>query len=436
MESVSEPRQVVIKPNLRLILPVLGLLIVLVLVWSDRVWMILLVALGVVWFLEFMWARSLARGLGFKRELRYGWAQVGDLLEERFTLSNTSRLPALWVQVTDHSNLPGYDANVATGVQGESENVWRNSYVSARRGAFHLGPTTIATGTPFGMYTIEFQYAASGSVIIMPPVVPLPEIIVAPGGRAYEGRRRASTFERTVSVSGVRDYVHGDPFKTIHWRTAAHANELMVRTFDSTPAGDWWIWLDLDRNDTSGAEENSMLEHSIILAASLVERGLRAGRAVGLVANGRELVWLAPQAGEFQRLQILRALATVEPGAQSLASQIPTLAQVVDRHASIIFITCELKAEWLGPLLSLRSGATQPTVILLDPVSYGRGASTTEMTSLLAQWGISHFVFTRELMEQPETQPGHQGHWDWRVGATGRAIAHAAPSDQEWRPVL
>lgn len=430
---MPEPNQVSIKRTLFLVPPVMVLLIIAELVWSDRIWMLFLVALGGMWIFEFLWARALARGLRFKRELRYGWAQVGDQLEERFTLRNSGYLPALWVQVTDHSNLVGYSANTVTGVGGASENIWQNKHICTRRGSFHLGPTTISTGTPFGLYSLTFHYAASDNLIVMPPVVPLPEISIAPGGRAYEGRRRASAFERTVSAAGVREYVHGDSFKVIHWRTTAHTDELMVRTLDSTPAGDWWIWLDLDRNAEAGTGENSTLEHSIILAASLAERGLRGGRAVGLIVNAQELIWLAPQTGEFQRLQILRSLATVEPSAQSLAVQLETLSQGVDRHASVIFITPALDAAWLSQLISFQSRTNVPTVLLLDPATYGAASSADEMTAALARWGIPHFVITRDLMDRPEAHPGHQGHWEWRVGATGRAIPSNIPMDHEWR---
>lgn len=432
-DSKPVPGKVILKQNILLLLPLVVLLIVLELIWSERVWMLFLVALGSVWGFEFLWAHALSRGLRFKRELRYGWVQVGDQMQERFTLCNASRLPALWVQVTDHSNLAGYDARIATGVPGEGETVWSNQHVCARRGAFHIGPTTVLTGTPFGLYSIEFQYAALDSVIVMPPVVPLPELTVAPGGRAYEGQRRASTFERTVSAVGVREYVHGDTFNAIHWRTSAHTDELMVRTFDNTPAGDWLIWLDLAQTAQVGAGENSTLEHSIILAASLAERGLQTGRAVGLIVNARELVWLAPQAGEFQRLHILRALATVEASSQPLTAQITALAQAIDRHVSILFVTAALEAEWMSPVLSLQSHTNVPTVILLDPAGYGGTKNAGELTETLARWGIPHFLITRDWMDQPAAHPGHGGDWEWRVGATGRAIARTTPAEEAWR---
>ncbi|HLE89566.1 MAG TPA: hypothetical protein VI753_00345, partial [Anaerolineales bacterium] len=44
----------------------------------SRVWVILLIGIGGAWLACWWWARGLARSLQFEREMRYGWAQVGD----------------------------------------------------------------------------------------------------------------------------------------------------------------------------------------------------------------------------------------------------------------------------------------------------------------------------------------------------------------------
>src|SRR3990172_6286841 len=74
-------------------------------------WRFLLFGFGGAWALSRYWARSMASSLRLKREMRFGWAQVGDRLEERLTLTNESSLPAVWVQIIDHSDLPGYTIN-------------------------------------------------------------------------------------------------------------------------------------------------------------------------------------------------------------------------------------------------------------------------------------------------------------------------------------
>lgn len=432
---MSEPTRIEVKLRIRFLPFLVLLLLVVELLWSTRIWMLLFVTLGGVWLLDFVWAQGLARGLRLRRELRYDWAQVGDQLEERVTLSMNGLPPVLWVELLDHSTLPNANLSRATGVDADSENSWRALHLCTRRGVFTLGPTTLHTATPFGLYTVDIEYAANAPLLVMPGVVPLPEIQVAPGGRAREGRRRTSSFEQTVSVAGIRDYRFGDPFKTIHWRAVAHRDELFVRTFESTPAGDWWIWLDLDQAAQAGEGANSTLEHGVILAASLAEGGLRQGRAVGLVANARTLEWITPQSGESQRLELMRTLATVEPGLRPLESVLSTGSSSLNANASIIVITPALEGHWMEALLAWTLHGMHPTVLLLDRAAYAGTGNTERVMALLAEWSIPSYIIPIKLFQSDKAAGEHAGQWDWSVGATGRAIAQSAPHDQSWRPL-
>ena len=67
------------------------------LVAPYRGWRILYVGIGGALILGYFWVRSLARGLDLTREMRFGWAQVGDRLVERFTLRNEGWAPGVWV---------------------------------------------------------------------------------------------------------------------------------------------------------------------------------------------------------------------------------------------------------------------------------------------------------------------------------------------------
>ena len=126
----------------------------------SKVWTILLVGLGGLWLLSNFMARSLATKLSLTREMRYGWAQVGDLLEERFTLINQSWIPVTWVELEDRSTLPGYNASLATGVEGSGTNQWHKSGVCSRRGLYYVGDTLLHTGDPFGVYRVSIKDAA------------------------------------------------------------------------------------------------------------------------------------------------------------------------------------------------------------------------------------------------------------------------------------
>ena len=104
------------------LLPVLVVgLIVLQLISPSRIWRLLLAGLGGLWLFSYIYARTLAVHLKVLREVRYGWVQVGDILEERFTLKNGSWISAPWVEIEDRSTLPGYDVSPMGQVIAELE---------------------------------------------------------------------------------------------------------------------------------------------------------------------------------------------------------------------------------------------------------------------------------------------------------------------------
>jgi uncharacterized protein (DUF58 family) len=392
------------KVELRLKARLLPLLVIVLLLLqfleTFRGWRILLVGLGGAWLVSYLWARSLARGLTLKREMRFGWVQVGDQLIERFTLNNSGRYNTLWVEVIDHSTLPSYSASRVVSVGGTKSVKWYKEAVCTRRGLFTLGPMSLQTGDPFGVYSVKIEYPISVPLLVMPRVVPLPTIEVAAGGRPGEGRMRASTLERTVSAAYVRKYQPGDQWRWIHWPTSAKHESLFVRLFDGAPAGDWWIMLDMNRHVHIGVDQDSTEEHEVILAASLADRGLKAGRAVGLIAADEELVWLPPQGGETQRWQILLSLAKISLGKRSLSELLMRMQPIMGRNTSLVIITPSTDHSWVEALIPLLERGVIPTVLLLDPLTFGGSSDPVEIQPSLIDLGVTHYLIPRDLLEK------------------------------------
>ncbi len=425
------------KSQLRLVtwlLPVLvGLLLVLQLISPYRGWRILLVGLGGVWLISYLWARSLARGLHLVREMRFGWAQVGDEMVERFTLINDGWAHALWAEVMDYSTLPGYRAGRGTRVSSKRSVRWHAEAICTRRGLFTLGPTTLRTGDPFGLYTVTLNYDASLPLMVLPPIVPLPTIEVSPGGRTGEGHPRPNALERTVSAAGVREHFHGDSFHWIHWPTSARRDALFVRLFDGTPASDRWILLDMDESVQAGEGQDATEEHGVILTASLADRGLRSGWAVGLAAHGERLVWLPPREGEAQRWEILRTLATVSRGAYPLAELLARVGPALGHSASLVVITSSSDSAWIEALVPLLRRGAIPTVLLLDPVSFDGIGDQGAVRAALNDLGVAHYVITRDLLNRPETRDARREDWERMGAGTGRTVSFRQRPGSAWR---
>jgi uncharacterized protein (DUF58 family) len=415
------------------IFPLIALLALLMqIIDPSRAWVILLIGVGGTWFLCWRWARGLAQSLQFEREMRYGWAQVGDQLEERFTLTNSYFLPATWVAVNDHSNLPDHNSSVATGVDGNSRSQWRMLSQCTRRGVYTLGGTTLETGDPFGMYTVVIEDPTSSTLAVMPPVLALPKFNILSSGWGGEDRSRRRTIEETVNASHTREMAPNDPLRLIHWKTTARRNKFYVRQSEGMPSGDWWILLDLHNDSQLGEGWGSTEEHGVILTASLAAQGLHEGHPVGLALNGNEAAWHVPRRNEYQQRALLKSLATASPSEMTLKDYLHRAGKSFGSHCSLLIVTACADLEWTESLVPLMWRGVMPTVFLFDPVTFGGTRNSKAVSDGLQMLGVPCHVIPRELLDKPQARPGRAGEWDWRITATGRAVLVSAP-ETDWR---
>lgn len=365
-------------------------------------WMALLIGVGGAWLLAFLWVRSLAAGLRFEREYRYGWAKVGDLMVERFYLSNKGWAEALYVVVEDHSSLPGYQGDKVTSVAGRSVKSWVKRNYCNLRGLYTFGPTSLHSGDPFGIYRVSIEFPQSESVLVLPPVVTLPSISIAPGERVGEGRVQTFALERSVSSASLREYVPGDNLRAIHWAQSARRDDLFVRVFDSTHSSDWWIILDLDRDAHIGVGESSTEEHAVILAASLANRGWKMGRSVGLVAQGERNAWLPPKFGAAQYWEIMRSLALASPNSERLSRVLARTQAALAQRTSVILITPAVDGEWLDALVAMMRRGIAITVLLLDRPAFGGEGDPNKALATLAAWGAKSYLVSPDVITMPD----------------------------------
>jgi len=375
-----------------------------------RIWGILLVLI-LSWAFALQTGRPLAYSLAYLVTavivLSYGWAlsnvtwvqvgrytrgrrsQVGKLTEEQFEVTNRSFLPKLWLEVRDHSTLPGHDVSrVMNTLGGKKRHRWMTRTLCQQRGRFRLGPMTLTSGDPLGLFRLQRELPATATIIVYPATVDLAAFTPAagylPGGESM--RRR--THYITTNVAGVRDYAPGDSFSRIHWRTTARTGQLMVKEFELDPTADVWLFLDMDRtmhmaapwepeSDRSGPamlwREREKLElipsteeYAVTAAASLANHLLTHERSVGLIAHGRERELIHADRGERQLNKILETLAVIEAHGHIPISQvIAAEGRHLSRSTVVIVITPSTAMNWVASLRDLRRRGVQGAAVLV-----------------------------------------------------------------------
>jgi uncharacterized protein (DUF58 family) len=408
----------------------------------SRTWVAVLCSIGGAVGLGYLWARQLADNLTLSREQYYGWIHVGDVLEERFTLHNAGSLPALWIEINDQSDLPGYSARSVRSIGPQQALRWRTQGTCRQRGLFTLGPWQAHTGDPLGFFEVILPFPATQSILIYPPVVHLPTIRLPRGAAIGTGRTSRRAMEVTTNAAGVRAYAPGDSINRIHWRTTAHRDELMVMTFDLEPSGDLWIVLDLDAGVQAGEGEESTEEYGVILASSLADRVLNQNRAVGLVAYGTSgsghgpdaqpvPIIVPPQKGKAHQWRILQALATARAGGNwPLQRVLAEMDRNLGRGMTLAVITPSLDPGWLGNLLPPMRRGVAPTILLLDAASFEERRDgeagpdpVATMAGMLADLGVPSHRIVKGMPFRPLVEHKRIGPPEYRVlPGTGRVI--------------
>ncbi len=409
-------------------------LLILAVIFPHKSWWIVFLSFGLALAFSYLSIYQLTDRLKIGREMRFGWAQVGDILEERINVQNTSSMPAIWLQIQDHTNLTDKSKSIGTSVGAHGHTSWRTQHKCIRRGLYRLGPTTIHTGDLFGLFELTLHDPAESNILITPPTVPLPQITVASGGLTGDGRLTKGVFEQSVAVSTVRDYQPLDPLNHIHWPLSAKRGELTSRIFENTPTGNWWIIQDMNQAVQVGEDQNNSLEIGIILAASLVNKGIRSGKAVGLIANDAQNTWIPPRYSGDQTMKLLRNLALSEPGDLSLKNLLKRSLSSFQQAASLVVITPDVSMSWWEPLIWLKSKGMTPTIIILDPNSFGAQANTRAAIVKLQNAGISCYQIDSDMFAEQIT-PDNNPLWEWRVFGPGYAIPVKKPQNPAWKQI-
>ncbi|MBK8045824.1 MAG: DUF58 domain-containing protein [Anaerolineales bacterium] len=355
------------------------------LVTPHSVWVVLLVVLIGLYGSAFAWVRAQAGALTFSRRRQDSLLVAGDILHEDFELQNHGRLPVIWAEFIDGSDLPHYEAGavIATGPGGVYR--WWKEVECSLRGVFRLGPHRLKLGEPIGLFETEIRFERYETLLIYPRVVQLPAFDLARGAAGGSAPRRRPLLG-VLPAASVREYSYGDSMRHIHWPTSAHRGELMVKEFEREPSGDVWIALDLGVAAQRGDGRTGTLETSIILAASIAAELVsgRERRAVGLlVASGDGVIALPPQPGQAQLWAVLAALAPAQPSDWSLAELLRRNRSVLGRRHTLILITADTgersvaRDGWMAQLLQLNRQGIGGTVLLVTRPEEAEAAATT-----------------------------------------------------------
>lgn len=368
---------------------------------------------------SFVWAWSGLNWIHIARYTRSRRSQVGKYAEEQFEVKNLSRWPKLWLELHDHSDLPGHQASRVVNALGPHRRQrWLVRTLCYRRGRYRLGPMSLASGDPLGLFRVERVLTATSSLVVYPPTLDLPGFAPPlgelPGGEAMRYR----THHVTTNVSSVRDYQPGDSFNRIHWRSTARTGRLIVKEFELDPTADVWIFLDMQaavhraapwadvpprmgppilfREPPKITLPPTTEEYAVTVAASVARHFLQGNRAVGFASYARQLELIQADRGERHLNRILETLAVLQAdGAIPLSQLLALEGQFLNRNTVLIVITPSTELDWVMALRELGQRGVRSAAVVIAANTFAQAPSWIEPVTTLQAYNIPTYLVRR-----------------------------------------
>ena len=403
--------------NARILIPLL--IVVMIINFSTQNVLLgrLTYLLAGILILTFVWTWLNSRGVRIRRQTRSRRAQVGQYVEERFVVRNTTRLPKLWIEVHDESSLPGHQASrVVNSLAAGRQRGWQARTFARRRGRYTLGPLTLSTGDPLGLFRYEKHYPETSAMVVYPATINLPRF-EPPMGQLVGGEAlRLRTQNVTTNVAGLRDYIPGDSFNRIHWPSSARKDRLLVKQFEIDPTADVWIVLDMQREVQAGtpledddiedvlpaaleAEKPQLVlapnteEYGVTVAASIARHFLVMNRAVGLITYGQDREVVQLDRGERQLSKILETLSVIRAtGRTPLEQVLMAEERLFGRNTIVIAITSSTFDQWAPVLRDVRRRGAHSVAVLVEASTFGQAPPALNVVSTLIASGVPTYM--------------------------------------------
>ncbi|MGN7478714.1 DUF58 domain-containing protein [Solibacillus silvestris] len=267
----------------------------------------------------------------------------GSNVQVTVTFRNTSWLPIVFMMVEElpmddgHYENPNGNVTKLFLVGWKREFVWTYELKALKRGEHHFKGLQF-TCTDFFGWTIRQIKVNHPQLFLVYPKIS--DAAVLPIGMQYDqgaSQSRYSLIKDTTMATGVRDYVPGDRFSWIHWKSFAKNGELRTKEFEDRKTQNTFLLIDraVQRN----------FEQVVDYTASYIAKIVKERGDISFLSAGIDRYFAPIIKTDNQFEKVLQHLVTVQPDAQFGIERLLFEEQKIMSRSVVVIITGELMPE-------------------------------------------------------------------------------------------
>jgi uncharacterized protein (DUF58 family) len=373
-------------------LPLLGLAFILGVFIRSPILITFSVSLVLVVVVSLWWRKHALDGVIYRRRWHFRRLFPGETTSLHLEIENRKLLPVTWLRTVDAWSEAVGPVDPAVLAPSHLEGVGNLTHIFSlrwyermhreysllfrKRGIYPVGPVLLESGDLFGIYEKQLETGPVEYLTVFPTMLPLPTLEFPSETPFGDRRGRRRIYEDPNRPIGIREYRPGDDFRRIHWPATARTGEIQVKVYQPVTSQVLAICLNVStfQHYWEGVYPD-LLERLISVAATVINQGVEAGYAVGLVSNGHlvhsdQPFRIPPSRSPHQLARLLEALAGVTPfTVTSFERYLLKSAPSIPFGATLLIVTALFSPELTEVLLRLKPYRLHMAVISLakDP---------------------------------------------------------------------
>jgi uncharacterized protein (DUF58 family) len=272
----------------------------------------------------------------------------GDFLRVRVTIRNVSRRHFDFIEVHDQYPetwiLAIGENFIASRIEPGSSITFAYILQARMRGRYFIGPTEVVMRDRLGLHYYKRTLKAHTEVLVYPTWKDVRRMEALGKQRQLGlmfGAHRTKTVGMGSDFVGFREYVPGDEFRLIDWKTSAKRGDMVIRQYEMEKNVQVICMVDTSGSMGNGYPENTKLEYAIRAAVLLTHIGLERKDLIGTcVFSDIVHSYVPPGTRPNHMYDVLEALSRAEPrGWSDYETAISYVVQQTKKRSFFIWMT-------------------------------------------------------------------------------------------------
>lgn len=176
-----------------------------------------------------------------------------------------------------------------------------------KRGEYSFGAVNVFAETPLAMFNRRFRFSNDAVVPVYPSFIQMRRYeLMAISNRLTEvGVKRIRRIGQNMEFELIKEYVHGDDFRTVNWRATARRNSLMVNHYQDERSQQVYSLIDKGRVMEMPFDGLSLLDYAINASLVISNIAIRKSDKAGLITFQHKVSATVPASRQSRQMSVI-----------------------------------------------------------------------------------------------------------------------------------